>query len=303
MTSDALPTRLNGAWVASILLLHLAVLGFGPMAVEAVGVTGAVVLVLPLGLAIIPHWALIHEAIHGRLHPSAATNRLLGRALSIAFLAPFDSLRFGHLLHHAENPSGGDRPDLFDRRRASPWKAALVYYPRLLIGLYLAEVASGPLAWLPRRWLAPLLARLPGDGAGRGIRQLLEPARLRRIRVDALLIIGLIGLCGWLWQGALLPLGLFLLWRGVLVSLLDNAAHYGCRIGDPAEGCDMRAPRLVAAWALNSHLHGTHHRHPNAPWTALPALFRDDARSPDGAYLVRPWRQFAGPIARDRLTG
>ena len=140
--------------IAAGLFLFLAL----PLLVRAQGLAWAW-LALPAVLATVPHWALIHEAIHDHLLPERRANEHLGRLLALLFLAPFDTLRFGHLSHHALNAKAAERPEFYDPARCSRLRAALLYYPRLLGGLYLVEIASGPASFLPRRLLRPIVRR------------------------------------------------------------------------------------------------------------------------------------------------
>ena len=86
---------------------------------------------------------------------------------------------------------------------------------------------------------------------------------------------------------------------------MDNAPHYGGELADPGQGYDLSAPSPIASLVLNINLHGTHHRHPNLPWSALPDAFRRDGGRYAGSYLLTPWRQLRGPISlvRDASTG
>lgn len=156
-------------------------------------------LLLPCVLAIVPHWALIHEAIHGHFHAQRSVNDVAGRVLGILFLAPYDGLRFGHLSHHALNARPTERPEIYDPQQRSRLRAITVFYLRLLGGLYLAELLSGPLSLLPRRIVRPLVRRIFYAGtpdaahmADRAEQMLLAPRILRRMRFDALVILLLI---------------------------------------------------------------------------------------------------------------
>lgn len=264
-------------------------------------------LVLPgfvlLVLATVPHWATLHEAIHGRLLPRPKANEALGRLLAILLGAPYAVLRFGHLSHHALNARAAERPEFFDPTRRSWLVAALVYYPRLLFGLYAVEVLSGPLSLLPRRALRPIVRRLFYEGdpgaagmADRAERQLLASRRLRQIRLDALTIVALVLVGLWLYGPAWPWLAGAFLGRAFLVSFMDNAPHYEGPLADPDQGYDMRLPAPLGTLVLCSNLHGTHHRHPSLPWTALKAQLERDGAPLNGSYLVRPWRQLRGPI-------
>jgi fatty acid desaturase len=257
----------------------------------------------PLVLLTVPHWALVHEAVHGHLHPVRAANEALGRTLAAAFGAPFAVLRFGHLSHHALNSNPAERPEFYDPATTPRWRARATYYLRLFLGVYFAELASSAACLLPRRVLAPLVRRVfyegsPGAGgmAERAVRQLLDPRRLAQARVDGVAALAWLGTCLWLYGASAWALGLAILGRGLVVSFMDNAPHYAGPLDDPGQGHDTRAPRLMAPLILNTNLHGTHHRHPGLPWTALPRAFAADAASYAGGYLAVPWRQLRGPI-------
>ena len=262
-------------------------------------------LILPLTLLSITHWATIHEAIHGSLHPNRRRNDRLGRLLAVLFGAPFNLVRFGHLAHHALNGKEAERPELYDPRKTNGLTFRLVFYVRLLLGLYAAELVSSALCLLPRRVLRPLVRAAFFEGgserqarkvADRAERQLLEPGRLRASRIDGVLVLATLGLSAFAY-GAFWPLLVIaLLGRAFLVSVMDNAPHYGGETDDWAQGYDMRAPGPIRALVMNTNLHGAHHRHPNTPWRALPDTFRGEGRSYAGSYLVLPWRQLKGPI-------
>lgn len=298
----AAPGRAGLAPAAAVAAAGLFLLLVLPLLLEARAAAWAW-LALPAVLASVPHWGLVHEAIHGHLLADRRANERAGRLLAILFLAPFDCLRFGHLSHHALNARAAERPELYDPTRTSRLAAALAYYPRLLGGLYLFEVASGPLSFLPRAALRPIVRRAfyegeaeAGDMAARAERVLLAPRVLRRIRRDAAAVLALLLLALWLYGPHWPVLALALIGRAFLISFLDNAPHYDGPLADPGQGYDMRAPALVQALVLNANLHGTHHRHPNLPWRALPDAFRADGGRFEGDYLLRPWRQLRGPL-------
>ena len=280
---------------------------------------GVPILLLPLSsawlLLLVPlvglsttHWALIHEAVHSHLHPSRAANEAGGRVLGILFGAPFPVLRFGHLSHHSLNATPTERPELYDPQASSRLRATAVFYFRLFIGIYVAEFLSAPLSFLPKRLLRPLVRHMFYDGAAdargmpdRAERQLLEPSRLAAIRLDSGLALAWLALCLWLYGVAAWAFALAVLGRGVVISFMDNAPHYHGEIGDPGQGYDMRAPRLLGPLILNTNLHGTHHRHPNLPWTELPQAFAADGSSYAGSYFTVPLRQLRGPMPTPAL--
>jgi hypothetical protein len=133
------------------------------------------------------HWGLIHEGMHGHPFAGRRLNEAVARAL------PCDAVRFGHLMHHRFTHEAFDRPDVlaFGEPR---WRARLVYYARLLGGLYVGELIVPLLACLPTRFARAILQRTIGahGPAGADVQRLFagfasDPARRARIRRDALL--------------------------------------------------------------------------------------------------------------------
>jgi fatty acid desaturase len=301
-TGDAaIPARLNLAIVGALVAVSVIQFVGVPLLLPRSPWWGAL-LAAPVA-ATIPLWSMIHEAIHGVLHPDRAWNDRIGRTLAGCFGAPLQLLRFGHLAHHRLNRSE------FNRVEVAPAPAGAVgrarYYGRLLGGLYLGEVAASALALLPRRF-AGALVRLMTDGEGGGLadaarRQLLERPGCARMRLDGGLIVAgwatgfwLYGAHGWMLAGAIAA-------RAAIVSLHDNAYHYGAPLDDRMAGHDLRLPRAAQAFFLNFNLHATHHRRPDLPWTALPAAFVALGRRHEGPFLPAVLRQFAGPIDESAL--
>ena len=302
LATRSVPGRLNLAYAVAVAGLNTVVLVGVPIAL-ARGHEAAAWLIPACVLATVPHWALVHEAVHGHFHGRRLVNEAAGRVLAILFLAPFDGLRFGHLSHHALNARPSERPEFYDPRERSGWHARAVYYLRLLCGIYLLEIASGPLALLPRAALRPIVRWVFYDGApdaghmaDRAERVLLAPATLRRMRIDALAILTLLAASFLLYGAAWHLLAAALLGRAFVVSIMDNAPHYGGELADPDQGFDLKLPRACAPLVLNTNLHGTHHRHPNLPWIALPNAFEHDGGNYAGSYLIAPWRQLRGPM-------
>jgi fatty acid desaturase len=299
----AIPAAGNLSMAALVLSANLACGLAVPLLLPASGPWLLLALVALAALTV-PHWALIHEAVHGHLHPDRRLNEALGRALGVLFGAPFAVLRFGHLSHHALNSNPAERPELYDPAATPRWRARAAYYPRLLFGVYFAELASSLVCLLPRRLLAPIVRRVfyegsPGAGgmADRAERRLLgDGRRLAQVRLDGVLALLWLGACLWLYGDHAWAFGLAVLARGAVVSFMDNAPHYAGPLGDAGQGYDTRAPRALAPLILNTNLHGTHHRHPALPWTALPRAFAADGAAYAGSYLAVPWRQLAGPI-------
>ena len=268
---------------------------------------GAPALVLCI-LAAPWQWAVLHESIHGLLLPGARLNEAAGRLLGIAFGAPFDLLRFGHLAHHRFNRCEADRPEVYDPARTSRLRAAVQHMLRLLGGTYLGSVAAAGLSFAPRpaiaavirrslREITPAMSRLRRQA----LQQLAE-RRLGALRMDTLAA-WLVLAAGMAAYGERWAVGLAVFYgRAVLVSLLDNSYHYGTPLDGSVPAVNLGLPAGLGPWLLYTNLHRVHHRHPHVPWRCLPRWEPREA-VPDFGFLAGLARQFKGPIPLGRLPG
>lgn len=295
--ATAIPARLNAGLAAGFVALSLFQLFGLPVLIQARGVWWALLL-LPCTLGTTTNWALIHEAIHGLLMPDKKANDACGRILAIFFGSPFESLRFPHLLHHHMNGMTGDRPEYYDGASTSRGGAALTYFPKLVLGIYTVECAGTFLCLLPRPLLRKVIRAFPRahENDSRAETYLLEPRRLSRLRRDSLAIIAIYALAFWLYARWWPLFALSILGRGVLVSVADNAYHYGAPLGAGARSAynlELRGAKAI----LNFNLHQVHHLHPTLPWNGLPAAFARDGSRYHVGYLTAMLRQFEGPIS------
>lgn len=255
-------------------------------------------ILLPLGLLTPTQWALMHEAIHGNLFRSRPAGDAGGRLMGVLFGVPFRLLRVGHLLHHRHSRSTRERTEVYDPRTRSWAGAAAGYYPWLLGGLYVAEVALGLLMLLPGNPARVLSRRLdhPHSLAGPLLRGLAAADALREARVDAAGALALVLLAAHCYGSHAWMLAAALLLRAVVVSISDNAYHYGTAADRPRDAANLRLPAPARALLLHFTLHGVHHRHPALPWHALPAAFAADGDRWQAHYAVALLRQLRGPL-------
>jgi fatty acid desaturase len=257
---------------------------------------------LPLVMLTPTHWGLIHESIHGHLLPQRRPNEWVGRGLAIAFLLPYDAVRFGHLMHHRFTREHYDRPDVHDGV-THPVLARIGYYVHLLGGFYLSELALPLLSFLPAAWVCRLVEQKlhSEEPAGRDVQRLFvafagNPERRRFIRRDWILSIALHAGAFYLYGKWWPALAATMFLRGVWLSVADNLPHYDVMLDEQERARNFRAPAIWHPVLMNHHLHRLHHQHPTLPWTALPALARVDAEAsaPHSGYFRAAIRQFRG---------
>jgi fatty acid desaturase len=254
------------------------------------------------------YWALTHETFHGVFHHKQSVSNAYGRVLSILFGAPFGVLRYGHLMHHRFNRTALDSSEVFDFNKTGRLWANMVYFFRLLIGLYLYEVLSCLMFLLPSGLLHRLAKKLvccgedehPAYAIAR--RQLLEPANLNRMRMDSVIILFILGASFYLY-GEYWPLLLLALaGRGMMISFFDNAFHYGVPLNDRHAAFNLSLPDWAAKLILNFNLHRVHHKYPGLSWHELPGAYDRENGTTEGSYLAVSLRQFRGPINQVDLT-
>jgi len=258
---------------------------------------------LPLALLSNPFWSLLHEAIHDLLHSHRRVNAFIGRALAVLFGSPFRILRLSHLLHHKLNRLPVEGTEYYDRSKSSKAAAAPGYFFQILLGLYLVEVVSPLLFFLPRLWLQRFKDRyLPAQSVSAILVQnWLGAEALREIRLDGALTLAWLSLSFWLYGENWPMIFALLLARGFLISFLDNVYHYATPVGDVFYAKNLRLAAPLAKLLLNFNLHGIHHINPAISWIHLPKAFEVQAGRFHGGYFAAALSQFGGPIALQDL--
>ena len=260
-------------------------------------------LLIPCVLSTTTNWSLIHEAIHRLLSPDHRLNDAFGRVLAAFFGSPFELLRFPHLEHHRLNGTVADRPEHYECARLTRGEARLRYYPKLVVGIYMAELAGTLICLMPDFVLRRVVRLFPkaNEDDDRAETYLLQPGRLAQFRFDACCVIVLYA-AAFLCYGPYWPfLALSIVARGVIVSIADNSYHYGAPLGaGPRSAYNLKLPGGAAV--LHFNLHRVHHLHPTLPWSGLPAAFEADADKYDVGYASAMLRQFRGPISDREYT-
>lgn len=252
-----------------------------------------------------PLWALIHEAVHDLFSPSSRTNLRVGRLLAVFFGSPFQVLRLTHLSHHKFNRSPLEKgTEVYDPTRVSNLRATLEYFFYIFCGLYLLEVFSVFLFFLPERSFLQLGGRLVDEGNVQEkwlARRFMDAKLVREIRTDGIAILSMFALSAFCYGAHWRVLvGLFTA-RMFLISFMDNVYHYGTTVNVTISGHNLWLPRVFSMLILNFNFHRVHHRNPAVPWTKLPELFAKHADRFDCGLLTGALNQLHGPITLSDL--
>jgi fatty acid desaturase len=257
-------------------------------------------ILVPLVLKTTPFWSLIHETIHGTLFIRRVWNDRCGRVMAVLYGSPFALLKTGHLLHHRYSRTLRERGEFYDATKTTWAKVAPVYYLRLLGGLYAMEVASVLLALLPASALRRVAHKVdsPDKVAGLLLERIAENRVLRQFRIDAVAIIVVYTGAFTSYGGNFWMLLAALTGQAVVVSLSDNAYHYGSKLDAPLEAMNLQLPRPLEAFALNFNLHDIHHRHPGLHWFELRRKFMIEGSHYHLGWFSAATRQLHGPIKK-----
>jgi fatty acid desaturase len=240
-------------------------------------------------------WGLMHESIHSKLFVSERANNIFGRLIGITLLLDWDVMRFGHLMHHRANRHDLDRPEDF-APGGSRLAAAPGYYFTLLGGGSL-KAALGPLAvFLPVSVTERLVKNMFGNNIDAmreaALRAFADPQRRRRIRFDFAVTAALVAASVWLWHAHWPVLVACILVRFMMLSLLDNAPHYGTPKDSGTRAFNTTLPPAFRWLVLNGNFHGVHHYAPQLSWLELPRAFEGKFDMP---WIAMVLRQFRGP--------
>lgn len=243
-------------------------------------------------------YSVIHEAEHAMLFANRRANDWVGTLMALLFPAPFSLIRQGHLGHHLRNRSDDEAFDLYFEGDSVIWR--WMVWIGILTGFYyltvvLANVVVVFAPGLLDRSKGRVEDRIGVDRPGKAFLQSLNPAYHRRIRLEALVAIGLHALIVWgmgipLWHYAVMYAAFGFSW-----SAMQYVHHH------ETERHVTRGARnlwffLPVDWIwLHHNWHRTHHEHPTVPWIHLPTLARQDGTTGREFLIRRYLRMWRGP--------
>jgi fatty acid desaturase len=240
-------------------------------------------------------WALLHEGIHGNVHPSSKVNKVLCRILSgIAYGTTYRAVMTGHLYHHKHNLTLRGYyvkdPTFKDKLRLH-----FIQYLQLLLDPYLLAFAANVIIFLPREWLRRVFSR------NKIALHILKDENIPEVRFDSAFIILLFASSAILFQERWWVVGIVSLIRCVVVCFFDGIYHFQQVRGDNLFGFNLRLP-IISGALLHFNLHGIHHQNPGLPWSGLKAEWRKQGGHYDGQFFSFALRQLRPFVAAPEQT-
>ena len=285
--------RENAVLLALVCAIALLQFFLAPLLLPG-GVWSAVAIVFLCMVATPLHWGLMHESIHGNLFSHAGANRRAGRLLGVFLCLSWDVMRFGHLLHHSNNRHEFDRPEAVPPG-SSRTRAAFPYFAKLLGGHALISGVSSIGLALPSALVRRLIPRTEPMRTA-AVRAFGNRERQARIRGDIAAIVLLLALATLFW-GTRWPLfAATIAARFFMLSLLDNAPHYGTALDSGTYARNTSLPRWASCLVAGHNFHGVHHAATGIKWQELPAAFRNSDAPYEGSWTTMVVRQLRGPL-------
>ena len=243
------------------------------------------------------HWGLMHESIHANLFRNPVANRRAGRLLGNFLCLSWDVMRFGHLLHHSNNRHEFDRPEAVPSG-GSRLGAAGPYFLKLLGGHALISALSSIGLALPSRVVQQLIPKAEPMRTA-ALRAFTNKERQARIRVDLCVTILFVALAVFCW-GRYWPIfAATIAARFMMLSLLDNAPHYGTAVDSGIYARNTSLPRWAHWLVMGHNFHGIHHGATGLRWQELRVAFARTGKAYEGAWTTMVLRQFRGPVFLD----
>ncbi len=289
--SLAIPARQNLALVVASVLVASLLLWFASVTSSL-----SLQIVAAIGFSLIGNtlFSLLHEAVHGILHPNERVNDWLGRVVGAFFPTGFTFQRICHLGHHRRNRS---EAELFDYYKPGDNKVLkyLQWYG-ILTGIYWVSAPLGCLAYLV---LAPVMGpRILRLGEARLLRESGATAMLSGFsgapvfKVCAEILFAAIVQAALIWALDLTLSGWCVCYLAFALnwSSLQYADHAWSVLDVRKGAWNLRVNPILRAFFLNYHDHRVHHEDPSVPWLYLPRYVDPDEKRPSfGSMYLAMW--------------
>lgn len=218
---------------------------------------------------------MVHEAIHGLLHPDPRRNRRMGQVMAVFMGTSFDLQRFDHLRHHRISRTEPDCDEIYIAPCRSRRKV-LHYYYRKLFGAYWHDfVLTAVVCFLPTRFIHPVMSFIygstivPSDKSALSIA--LRNKKLGAMRTEGACTLLLLTCSAFLYGTNWWMLAVLYLLRAFILTVLDSFAHYQTPINDSLFARNVKVPLFFERVCLmNFNYHGAHHIFPTVPWNKIP---------------------------------
>lgn len=241
-------------------------------------------------------FALLHESVHGVLHPNRAVNRWLGRINAALFPTSYTFQRATHLGHHARNRTDVEMFDLYyptdnlflKRMQIYAILTGAPYWAAVVLGCVIFTFVPGLFNLkILRSKESQVIQHAGGDAMISGLDKV--PAAHVRLETLMFLIIqaGILAAMSWNWAAWLLCYLAF----AVNWSSLQYTDHaFSAR--DVRNGAwNLKVNPITRAFFLNYHDHLAHHQYPWVPWIHLPKFVDDCDDGPSWlSNYLRLWR-------------
>jgi fatty acid desaturase len=169
---------------------------------------------------------------------------------------------------------------------------------KLLGGHALISAVSSIGLALPTRAVSRLVPKAEPMRTA-ALRAFTNKERQWRIRGDLGMTVLLLALAGMCW-GAYWPVFVATIAvRFLMLSLLDNAPHYGTALDSGTYARNTSLPRWAHWLVMGHNFHGIHHRATGLGWQELRAAFGRAGTGFEGSWTAMVLRQFRGPVHLD----
>lgn len=219
------------------------------------------------GLCLAFYSSLQHEAIHG--HPTCNRRfNLVLVGLPLLLWLPISHYEKNHRAHHRNELT---RPDV----DPESWYVTAERWQRMSTFNRLLSVINNTFAG--RMIIGPLLTAyvtfkemvFGTPGSSRSV--------IDALTQNALHLIGVLLVIGWLWKIAVMPIHIYLLafvWPATSLLLIRSFVEHRYDNNPEARTAIVEGCAAMRLLFLNNNYHVVHHRYPSLPWYRIPDVYR-----------------------------